>query len=67
MSTHPGMTGATGPASQKSQRELEFEAGQRAVARHRGVSPSVRPGKTSGADNVFPFSGEKIDLALSPR
>ena len=64
MSTHPGMTGATGPASQKSQRELEFEAGQKAAARHRGVSPSVRPTKTSGPNNVFPFPGETIEAGI---
>jgi hypothetical protein len=68
VSTHPGMTGpsgATGPASQKSQRELEFQAGQRAVARHRGASPSVPPGNTNGAANVIPFPGERIDTRIT--
>jgi hypothetical protein len=67
VSTHPGTTGpigVTGPALQKSQRELEFEAGQKAAARHRGASPSVPPTKTSGPNNVFQFPGEKIDLGI---
>jgi hypothetical protein len=66
VSTHPGMTGSagvTGPASQKSQRELEFEAGQRAAARHRGASPSVPPTKTSGPNNVFQFPPIHTGLA----
>ena len=63
MSTHPGMTGATGLASQKSQRELEFEAGQKAAARHGGVSPSVPPTKTSGPNNVFQFPPIHTGLA----
>jgi hypothetical protein len=66
VSTHPGMTGpsgATGPASQKTQRELEFEAGQKAAARHRGVSPSVPPTKTCGPNNVFQFPPIHTGLA----
>ena len=66
MSTHPGMTGsagATGPASQKTQREQEFEAGQKAGARHRGPSPSVPPTKTSSPNNVFQFPPINTGLA----
>lgn len=69
VSTHPGMTGpsgATGPATQKSQRELEFEAGQKAAARHRRVSPSVPPTTTSGPISVFPVPGETIDTGIAP-
>ena len=58
-----GPNGTTGPASQKSQRELEFEAGQKAIARHLGAPPSVPLGNAGGPGNVFQFPPIHTGLA----
>ena len=59
MSTHPGMTGATGPASQRSQRDLEKqESSRQKELRDRRL---YGPPKTDCAANIIQFPGETVD------
>ena len=55
-SWHDWPHGATGPASQKSQRELEFEAGQKAAARHRDASPTCHRRSPAAQTTFYPVS-----------